>query len=34
MFVDALAFLGNLFAECIPNDSAIGKRRVELLVLV
>lgn len=34
MFVDALAFLGNLFAECIPSDSAIGKRRIELLVML
>mmetsp|Transcript_16 Transcript_16/g.19 ORF Transcript_16/g.19 Transcript_16/m.19 type:complete len:320 (+) Transcript_16:103-1062(+) len=30
MGVDAIAFLGNLFAECLPQDSAIGKRRIEL----
>jgi len=30
MGVDSLAFLANLFAECLPEDSAIGKRRVEL----
>ena len=32
MAVDALAFLGNLFAECLPQGSALGKRRIELLV--
>ena len=32
MAVDAVAFLGNLFAECMPKDSVLGKRRVELAV--
>lgn len=30
MAVDAVAFMGNLFAECMPKDSVLGKRRVEL----
>ena len=29
MAVDALSFLGNLFADCYPEDS-LRKRRVEL----
>ena len=32
MAVDALAFLGNLFAECLPSSSQLGKRRIELTV--
>lgn len=32
MAVDALAFLGNLFAECYPPGSKLEKRRVELLM--
>lgn len=32
MGVDAIAFLGNLFADCLPHDSNLGKRRIELTV--
>ena len=32
MGVDSLSFLGNLFAECLPPSSVLGKRRIELII--
>jgi hypothetical protein len=30
MAVDALSFLGNLVAECMPEGEGFGRRRMEL----